>query len=78
MIQSMVTIAAPLAVSKIPAAPRASSRRWAIRPAPSVAADLDRLDGDAGVHFASLHAIAPTDTTSPNGHLVLEFSADGR
>jgi deferrochelatase/peroxidase EfeB len=76
MIQSMITIAAPLAVAKIPQALTLIEALG--NPAdPAVALDLNRLDGDAGVHFASLHAIAPTDTTSATGHLVLEFSADG-
>jgi len=74
--QALVTIAAPLAVDRIP---RALDLIRALgNPANSaVAAALDRLDNDAGVHFASLHAIAPTDPQSANGHLVLEFSADG-
>ena len=76
MIQSMVTIAAPLAVTKIPQA-LALIQALGNPANPSVTANLGRLDGDAGVHFASLHAIAPTDTTSGAGHLVLEFSADG-
>jgi deferrochelatase/peroxidase EfeB len=76
MIQSMVTIAAPLAVETIPEA-LAFIQALGNPAGPAVTTDLDRLDGDAGVHFASLHAIAPTDTTSATGHLVLEFSADG-
>ena len=76
MIQSMVTIAAPLAVEKIPHA-LALIQALGNPTGPTVATDLGRLDGDAGVHFASLNAIAPTDTTSATGHLVLEFSADG-
>jgi deferrochelatase/peroxidase EfeB len=76
MIQSMVTIAAPLAVEKIAQAV-ALIEALGNPASPVVALDLRRLDGDAGVHFASLHAIAPTDTASATGHLVLEFSADG-
>ena len=77
MVQALVTIAAPVAVARIPEV------LLAITPlgnpaADDVAAALDTLDGDQGVHFASLHAIPPTDEDGPTGHIVLEFSADGR
>ena len=74
--QALVTIATPLAVDRTARA--VALIRALGNPANStVAAALDRLDDGAGVHFASLHAIAPTDPLSAHGHLVLEFSADG-
>jgi deferrochelatase/peroxidase EfeB len=76
MAQALVTIAAPIVTDRIA---QALSLIEALGnpSAPSLAAALDRLDGDDGVHFASLHAIPPTDANSATGHLVLEFSADG-
>ena len=74
--QSMVTIAAPLATDRIDRA-LALIRAMGNPASSAVADELDRLDGDRGVHFASLHAIEPTDPTSRMGHLVLELSADG-
>ena len=74
--QSMLTIVAPLAADKIDQA-LASIKAMGNPASPDVAAALDRLDGDFGVHFTSLHAIAPTDPKSQLGHLVLELSADG-
>ncbi len=76
MAQALVTVAAPLAVARI------AEALGAITPlgnpaAGPVADSLRTLDGDEGVHFVSLHAIAPTDADSPTGHIVLEFSADG-
>jgi deferrochelatase/peroxidase EfeB len=76
MTQALVTIAAPLAIDRIDKA--LEKIRVLGNPAvATMAAALGRLDGDAGVHFASLHAIAPTDPHGTSGHLVLEFSADG-
>ncbi|HTO41844.1 MAG TPA: hypothetical protein VL026_12780 [Rhizomicrobium sp.] len=76
MSQALVTIAAPLRTSKISEAVQLIAQLG--NPAtPNVAGALDRLDGDDGVHFASLHALAPTDVERDVGHLVLEFSADG-
>lgn len=76
MTQALVTIAAPIAVDNIPQA-LALIQALGNPAIGSTAAALQALDGDQGVHFASLHAIPPTDPQSPNGHLVLEFSADG-
>lgn len=77
MIHAMVTIRAPIARDKIEDALRLM--RLLGNPARSgAAAALDRLEGDEGVHFASLHAIPPGDPGKSAGHLVLEFSADGR
>ncbi len=74
--QSMVTIAAPLPVDRIDQA--LGLIRALGNPASSAAASaLNRLEGDSGVHFMSLHAIAPTDPRSATAHIVLEFSADG-
>ena len=33
------------------------------------------MDGENGIHFASMHALAGSD--SKRGHLLLEFTADG-
>ena len=76
MAQALVTVAAPLSVGRI------ADALAAIKPlgnpaTPDVAAALEVLDGDEGVHFMSLHAIAPTDADSRTAHIVLEFSADG-
>lgn len=74
--QSMVTIAAPLATDRIGRA-LTLIKAMGNPAAAAVAGALDRLEGDGGVHFISLHAIAPTVPQSRQGHLVLEFSADG-
>jgi deferrochelatase/peroxidase EfeB len=76
MVHALVTVAAPVDVGRIPEV------LSAITPLGNPAADdlaaaLAALDGDQGVHFASLHAIPPTDDGSRTGHIVLEFSADG-
>jgi deferrochelatase/peroxidase EfeB len=76
MAHALVTVAAPLAVERLQKA-LAAITPLANPATDEIAALLGRLDGDEGVHFASLHAIAPTDTESPTGHIVLEFSADG-
>ena len=76
MRHALVTIAAPIAEAKIDQALRLIEPLG--NPAQStLQSAMDRLDGDAGIHFASLHAIRPTDPQSSRGHLVLEFSADG-
>jgi deferrochelatase/peroxidase EfeB len=76
MRHALVTIAARIAVDKI--APAEALIRALGNPATATAAAaLDTLDGEAGIHFASLHAFAGTDPDSAHGHLVLEFSADG-
>lgn len=76
MSNALVTIAAPIAVGRLPQA-LALIEAMGNPADPAVAAALDLLDGDEGVHFVSLHAIPPTDPDSPRGHLVMEFSADG-
>ncbi len=73
---SMVTIAAPLGVERIDDA-LALIRAMGNPAQPDIQAALDRLDIDDGIHFMSLHAIAPTNPASKTGHLVLEISADG-
>ncbi len=74
MNQVMITIVAGLAPSDIPAA-RAAIDRLGNPAAPALAARLDVLSGDAGIHFMSVHALP--SFTRGRGHLVLEFSADG-
>lgn len=76
MKHAMVTIAAPIATDAIEDA-LVLIRRLGNPANQTVATALDRLDGDAGVHFVSLHALAPTDPTRSHGHLVMELSADG-
>jgi hypothetical protein len=76
MSHALITIAAPIAVGRISDA-LAVIEAMGNPASPQVAEALDRLDGDEGVHFMSLHAIPPTDEGSGTGHLVLEFSADG-
>ncbi len=74
MNHALVTIIAPLDAAALAALPAEISAIG--NPAtPSIRERLDRLDGEAGTHFISLHAI-PAGTGS-RGHLVLEFSADG-
>jgi deferrochelatase/peroxidase EfeB len=76
MAQALITIAAPLPVDRIAKARAVITALG--NPATEAMADaLNLLEGDDGVHFASLHAIAPADEEAPHGHLVLEFSADG-
>lgn len=74
MTNALVTIIAPLDRGKLD---EAAARIDALgNPAQSRIADaLGRLDGDAGTHFASLHAFASADGT--HAFLLLEFSADG-
>lgn len=76
MPQALVTVAAPLPVGRL-AEVKAAIERLGNPAAPAIADALTRLDGERGVHFISLHAIAPTDPDSRSGHIVLEFSADG-
>ncbi len=76
MSHAMVTIAAPIAADQVEQA--AGMIAGLGNPAgDELRAALDRLDGDDGVHFVSLHAIAPDDPQGRMGHLVLELSADG-
>jgi len=76
MRHAMVTIAAPIAVQKIDAA-IALIEELGNPATAAIAAKLNALDGEKGLHFASLHALNPTDPSKPTGSLVLEFSADG-
>jgi deferrochelatase/peroxidase EfeB len=70
----MVTIVAPLDPAKLQAARDAIDVLG--NPArPDLAAKLDQLDGERGIHFASLHALP--SFTEGKAHLILEFSADG-
>ena len=74
MNQASVTVVSPLALTRVAEAQDAIDALG--NPAHAdVAAALDRLDGEAGTHFASLHAIRSQD--GARGYLVLEFSADG-
>jgi deferrochelatase/peroxidase EfeB len=72
----LVTITAPIAAAKIEAA--LGLIKALQNPAEaSLAASLDRLDGQDGIHFASLHAIPSGHLSDDRAHLLLEFSADG-
>lgn len=74
MNHAFVTIVAPLDPGKISEAGAAIEALG--NPATAEVADrLDKLDGDSGVHFASLHALP--SFTEGRAHLLLEFSADG-
>jgi deferrochelatase/peroxidase EfeB len=74
MAHALVTIVCPLATDRVPEAEAAIDRLD--NPArPDIQTALDRLDGDAGTHFASLHAIRSCDGL--RAYIVLEFSADG-
>jgi hypothetical protein len=76
MTLALVTVTAPVAVGRLSDALAAITTLG--NPArDDVALALGRPDGEDGIHFASLHAIPPTDEDSPSGHIVLEFSADG-
>ena len=71
----MITIVAPLRDADIPAANLAIDA-LANPCTPTIAAALDKVDASGGgTHFMSLHAIAGDD--GEDGHLVLEFTADG-
>ncbi len=74
MNQSMVTIVAPLDPARLKDVEAAIDALG--NPArPDLAARLDQLDDEAGIHFVSLHALP--SFTAGKAHLVLEFSADG-
>jgi len=71
---ALVTIIAPLDALALEALPVKISAMG--NPAtPSICDRLNALEGEAGTHFVSLHAIPAGAGTG--GHLVLEFSADG-
>jgi deferrochelatase/peroxidase EfeB len=74
MSNALVTIIAPLAVDRVSEA-QAAIDRIGNPPAPEIRDALDRLDGDAGTHFASLHAVRSSD--GKRAYLLFEFSADG-
>jgi deferrochelatase/peroxidase EfeB len=75
MNQSFITVVAPLRVGDVARAEAAIDRLGNPVGAPARAA-LDQLDADgAGIHFASLHAIA--SQTPGKAYLLLEISADG-
>ena len=74
MTYALVTIIAPLALEQVATAearidPLGNPAR------PDVAAALDRLDGNEGTHFCSLHAVRSRDLAT--AYLAFEFSADG-
>lgn len=74
MAYAFITVAAPLALSKVPDAEQAIDAMG--NPAiAEIAAALDKCSGDSGTHFASMHAVRSQDGV--NAWLVLEFSADG-
>jgi Dyp-type peroxidase family len=74
MSHALVTIVAPLDPARLDDARRAIMALG--NPArPDLAARLAALDGDRGIHFASLHAVP--SFTEGKAHLILEFSADG-
>ncbi len=76
MSHALVTICATIASERIEAA-RAEMEAMGNPARPDIAAALDRLDGDDGIHFVSLHAIPGAEPRARVGHLALEFSADG-
>ncbi len=71
--QSMVTIAAPLAIGKVGDLRRQIDAALGNPANAALRAAVE--DGPAFLHFASLHALAGSDGRA--GHLVLEISADG-
>jgi len=73
MSHAMVTIVAPLDPAKLH---EAHQRIDALGnpAADALAAKLRVLDGDDGIHFASLHALP--SFTEGKAHIILEFSAD--
>lgn len=74
MTQALVTFIAPLALSALVETETAIEKLG--NPAsPALRTALDKTDGDAGTHFASLHAIKSVD--GARAHIVFEFSADG-
>jgi hypothetical protein len=75
-VQSLITVAAPVAAAQVSDALQAIKGLG--NPATSeIQKALDILDDDAGIHFASLHAIEPAEPGGLQGHIVLEFTADG-
>lgn len=71
---ALTTIVAPLALDRV-AETQSAIDRLGNPPAPEIRAALDRLEGDAGTHFASLHAVRSAD--GERAYIVFEFSADG-
>ena len=74
MSHALVTIIAPLDEARIAAA-EAAIDRLGNPPRPDIIAALDRLDGEDGTHFCSLHAVR--SKTIGKAYLAFEFSADG-
>jgi deferrochelatase/peroxidase EfeB len=74
MTQALVTVICPLAPDRVPDAEQAIDQLG--NPAAAeIQAALDRLDGEEGTHFVSLHAVLSGDRA--RAYLVLELSADG-
>ncbi len=74
MTQALVTVVCPLAPALVPDAQRAIDALG--NPARAdIATALNRLDGDEGTHFVSLHAVPSCD--GARAYIVLELSADG-
>jgi deferrochelatase/peroxidase EfeB len=74
MTNALVTIVAPLARDRVPAA-EARIDALGNPPRDDIRQALDRLDGSDGTHFCSLHAVRSKDLI--RAYLVFEFSADG-
>jgi hypothetical protein len=74
MKHSLCTFVAPLDLDRKPDAETIIDRLG--NPArPDIESALDVLDGEAGTHFASLHAFTSVDLR--RSYILLEFSADG-
>lgn len=74
MTQALVTIIAPLDLGRVAEAERRIDA-LGNPPRDDIRAALDRLDGNDGTHFCSLHAVRSKDLVS--AYLAFEFSADG-
>lgn len=74
MTHALVTIIAPLALERVP---EAETRIDALGnpPREDIRQALDRLEGNEGTHFCSLHAVRSRDLVT--AYLAFEFSADG-
>ena len=75
MTHSFVNIVAPIALSDVLAI-RAQIGSLLDNPAnAATSAGFGAMDGELGIHFASMHALAGSD--GKRGHIFLEFTADG-
>ncbi|WP_426955583.1 Dyp-type peroxidase [Muricoccus radiodurans] len=74
MTHAMVTVIAPLAPGRVQEAESVIDG-LGNPPRDHLRTALDRLDGEEGTHFVSLHALRSADGT--RAYLLLEFSADG-